>query len=329
MCPEHHRDVMWAGVSFDEGDETSDDEEVKDVGDPRCVLHDLDDDPRCFDLQDEIYKENAITATKRLLSWCERRWQEDVDEGLDQQLDQQNNGTIYSGSCGHALLLYKLALIQRKISPSDAETLDAFSTFGRSTQTLLQDALRHVRHASATLHVGRVDMEGQVTDTPRNELKLSFLESEAGVHAVRGAIHFELGDGDAARNCVERLVSLTSRVKNAPADLCDLLYGRAGFLHTLLFARQRCFNNDAERETHLPFSLFTEIADQIITAGLRGADNEPFDSKFKSGFVFNWKGKKSLGAAHGVCGILMSLMQCEVVFSEKALMARTIRVCAL
>jgi hypothetical protein len=76
----------------------------------RFFPHDLDDDWRSPDLG--RFGETASSSARRLLSACEALWRADAEEGRDLA-----NGSVYAGTCGAALLLYKLAMMTNDDPP--------------------------------------------------------------------------------------------------------------------------------------------------------------------------------------------------------------------
>ena len=68
-------------------------------------------------------------------------------------------------------------------------------------------------------------------------------------------------------HCVARLAALSDGVLRAPKEDCELLYGRCGYLHALLFARRRALHTH-RRDELLPVSLFASVAAQVVREGL-------------------------------------------------------------
>jgi hypothetical protein len=90
------------------------------------------------------------------------------------------------------------------------------------------------------------------------------------------------------------LVQCASRAQALPPSECELLYGRAGCLHGLLFALKANPALNFDQPIHA-------LVAQIVRAGrVPGADR----------FMWTWKGKEYLGAVHGVAGILYVLLSC-------------------
>ena len=118
----------------------------------------------------------------------------------------------------------------------------------------------------------------------------TFLCGIGGFYALRAVFH------PSDPSSVETLTRLgETQVLSLPREECELLYGRAGFLYCLLFVR---------RGLQLP-QLFSDLVvaliQQIVEEGMR--KNEPM--------IWSWHGKKYLGAAHGVAGVLYVLLCCS------------------
>ena len=274
----------------------------------RFFPHDLDDDWRSPDLG--RFGETASSSARRLLSACEALWRADAEEGRDLA-----NGSVYAGTCGAALLLYKLAMMTNDDPASDAgneSPKHERGVFFGKKRDLLVRALSFCRTASAALHAGRVGPTGRHEHEP-----LSFLEGEAGAHAVTAAVHFALGDVERAEACARRLAALRDRVMAAPKEDCELLYGRCGYLHALLFARRRGLDA-TRRDEILPVSLFASVAAQVVEEGLANdrAENENENASRAPRLAHAWRGKRYLGAAHGACGIVTTLLQCSEEFGD-------------
>ena len=280
----------------------------------RFFPHDLDDDWRSPDLC--RFGETASSSARRLLSACEALWRADAEEGRDLA-----NGSVYAGTCGAALLLYKLAMMTNDDPASDAgnespgvarDASHERGVFFGKKRDLLVRALSFCRTASAALHAGRVGPTGRHEHEP-----LSFLEGEAGAHAVTAAVHFALGDVERAEACARRLAALRDRVMAAPKEDCELLYGRCGYLHALLFARRRGLDA-TRRDEILPVSLFASVAAQVVEEGLANdrAENENENASRAPRLAHAWRGKRYLGAAHGACGIVTTLLQCSEEFGD-------------
>jgi hypothetical protein len=133
----------------------------------------------------------------------------------------------------------------------------------------------------------------------------TFLEGDSGVHAARAAVAAAAGrpaDAAAAAACV---AALAPRVARAPPGDCELLYGRAGFLHACLVARA------AAGAAVVPDAVLSSIASDIIAAGVAAADARGPTFASRWGLLYTWHGADYLGAAHGLAGIVQTLLHVE------------------
>jgi len=97
------------------------------------------------------------------------------------------------------------------------------------------------------------------------------------------------------RGNIEQVTGYADRVLRLDPSDCELLYGRAGCLHGLLFAKQR-FPEWKQLDTYI-----ANLAKEIIQAG---------SDSSRDYLMWKWHGKEYLGAIHGVAGILFILLLC-------------------
>lgn len=129
----------------------------------------------------------------------------------------------------------------------------------------------------------------------------TFLCGQAGIYSVGAVASHLKGDKNELRRYlalfheVSRDPNLFSgKIKNASSEL---LYGRAGFLWGALF-----INAHVGKET-VPLTTTVPVVDAIISDGLSGKLPR------SSPLMYSWHGTPYLGAAHGLAGILHTVMQ--------------------
>ena len=131
----------------------------------------------------------------------------------------------------------------------------------------------------------------------------TFLEGKAGVLAV-------LAHYTRQEQYYADLISLTPDVTTLDEGECELLYGRAGYLHALLFVQTALPQHLKDRHA----DAMKRIVKQIINTGLNNAKKWNAWAKQNAqpsmSLVFEWHNKMYFGAAHGICGILHTLLQC-------------------
>ena len=94
------------------------------------------------------------------------------------------------------------------------------------------------------------------------------------------------------------LTFISSEVKKLPEDDCEVLYGRAGSLQAILFLRKTFEDND------FGHNIAVTIIKEIIDNG-EGISKE---CGIAMPLFWKWHDKEYLGAAHGVTGILYTLL---------------------
>lgn len=135
--------------------------------------------------------------------------------------------------------------------------------------------------------------EAEAACDPR---RVTLLEGQAGCVALKAWAHNVLEQHALEEQCIRRLSQLADRATALPDGECEVLYGRCGFLGAVLLVRQRL------EDPRLLAAPAAELVRQVITTGQRQArDGWPL--------YYEWHEKCYLGAAHGIAGILHTLLQ--------------------
>ncbi|CAG9466523.1 unnamed protein product [Pedinophyceae sp. YPF-701] len=145
------------------------------------------------------------------------------------------------------------------------------------------------------------------------QLRASFLEGLPGVLAIRATCHSRSGHTDRAVAAVRELEQLYDAIDQqlAPGE-CEVLYGRSGYLWSLCAVEDMVGSGTVNRE------LVTRVASRVIATGLQNAGAAGSEGA-RFGLWYEWHGKAYLGAAHGLCGILSTLLFAHTVFGTEAL----------
>ena len=215
-------------------------------------------------------------------------------------------GSLYLGSLGtHVFLPWKMARLQRKLeqrSPAGSTTTTTTTTQHANSdphqlptaETLLTDALRHAERA-----VTKVSSSSSAR-------RVTLLESPwVGAKVLQIVLWHDLQDStkaplDEANRFATQLVQACC--EHLDADECEVLYGRAGALQAIIFLRRALGNRSLGRDA-------TEsLADEIMREGLHCAASHASDGL---PLLWMWHETKYLGAAHGVVGILHTLLCLE------------------
>lgn len=175
---------------------------------------------------------------------------------------------------------------------------------------------------------------------PRDASRVSFMETHVGCAAVLIVQHLTRPEGEkplldyhSYQRCVSILGSAVklalyrpvhaSNVPLMPYDGCEVLYGRAGLLYTLLFLRSNVtveIYSDAplagDIKALISFDTLRKVVDHVIERGAMGAEATRPPGVEQSAWaplMWSWHHKLYLGAAHGV-GESMSLVELDPCF---------------
>ncbi|KAF9261129.1 Lanthionine synthetase C-like protein [Marasmius fiardii PR-910] len=170
-----------------------------------------------------------------------------------------------------------------------------------------------------------------------NPAKVSFLETPIGL-AVLAILNLTAGSSSPFTEKLRDAVDSIAGQKSNSDDGSEVLYGRAGFLYGLLYLRKSVHrrsstgrNESAEEELIALEKLVSDhslsiVIRSVIHRGRVGA--ELYASETPSAretsvrvppLMWSWHGKRYLGAAHGVVGILHILLLCPIALIERYL----------
>ncbi len=202
----------------------------------------------------------------------------------------QHRHSLYLGSLGPcAYLRYRLA---KPLSWSNDER--------ERKRRLLNDASRAVEHV-LSCHPSQRNM------------RVTLLEGErVGALALYAAIHYSLESEEGkpstqkVSNAKREILEIgTVLVQQLPESKCEVLYGRAGYLHAIKLVRTETGDLRFGRR------LVDQIVKDIIKEGERNAGAESTSTSDVGNsppLLWAWRSKVYLGAIHGVVGILYTLL---------------------
>eukprot|EP00899_Mesostigma_viride_P015413 jgi/Mesvir1/23873/Mv10668-RA.1 len=240
------------------------------------------------------------------------------------------DASLYTGAAGLALCFHLLAngqeAMERVTSVHDPSSFDHFRDLSR-------------RYSEDALASSRDLCRRHLQKKPDHVVTL--FTGAAGACAVQAVIGCHGPSPSMAR--IDPAISDTLNTMHAicvdpalPSD--ELLYGRAGYLHALLFTARHV----AVGETAVAAAPAAQAGEGgVVDAAASGAgeaDPPPFDqeslqrvlraivlSGLKGGnpascpLMYSWHGKEYLGAAHGLMGILFTLLHFPSAFGDRVL----------
>uniref|UniRef100_A0A8D9FCI1 LanC-like protein 2 n=2 Tax=Cacopsylla melanoneura TaxID=428564 RepID=A0A8D9FCI1_9HEMI len=142
----------------------------------------------------------------------------------------------------------------------------------------------------------------------RRKRRFSFLNGDAGPLAISALIYEALNKEEQAKNSITELKALAHHVIDLNSDTVDeILYGRAGYLYSLLFV------NKNVKCTHVDGALIRQVVESILKSG------QALSAKKQSSIPleYEWHEKNYYGAAHGVAGILFTLLKANAHLTDR------------
>jgi len=133
--------------------------------------------------------------------------------------------------------------------------------------------------------------------------RVTLLEGAPGSLALQAWAHRQRNEARETAACVERLEAFAPRAAGLEPGECEVLYGRCGFLGAVLFVRQKL------GAANLLAEPAARIVRQVLAAGRAQACGAwPL--------YYEWHGKCYFGGAHGIAGILLTLLQMPVELAQ-------------
>ncbi|BDA45484.1 LanC-like protein 2 [Coccomyxa sp. Obi] len=245
----------------------------------RCFVHDMGDDV-LPDIGSLMSKQSSALQQSLAV----------LQQGLRQGTGF-SGPTVYVGLAGIALNYFRLYECCRRVKSTQAESGWAGTDPSEQAQLYLKSAFTVINAAGTSQ-------------------RLTFHEGQPGIYAVKAAILHAQGEGAQALAQAQKLQELGPAVLQMPPGECELLYGRSGYLYALLFTRKYLGASSISAE------LVKTIVQQIVTEGSREAARVNYNNM---PLLWQWHGKYYLGAAHGVTGILHTLLLACDVFDPREL----------
>lgn len=230
---------------------------------------------------------------------------------------QSPRDDLYAGSMGaRAYLRWRLADFLLSTS-SKKQRGDGGDDDASLADLLLRDALRAAEDASERHRPTTSDHSTANSNDNSQPAKIlrrtalltgQYVGSTAMYAALlHGSRHKQEKDNDSssnnrklARDVAEGLVrDVRVSAKALPPWECDVLYGRAGAIQVVLFLRE------ALDDPSLGSDAALDLASEILDEGRRYATDRP---NLRMPLLWQWHRAKYLGAAHGVVGILQTLL---------------------
>ncbi|KAJ3326602.1 Glutathione S-transferase lancl1 [Blyttiomyces sp. JEL0837] len=217
-------------------------------------------------------------------------------------IDRETPYDVYHGDSGFALLFLRIHERDPALVIDGAPCLSIAVTYVESALTKVAAENAHLLHSGHHSH------------------RCGFIGSAAGAYAVAAAVYHHAGVAETRDEAINLLVQM-KKIAFEPSAASELLYGRAGYLYALLFARYHC---GASAAALIPDSLISDLHECIVFEGKEGSKRTftKRSERDKQGLgesripganattplMWSWHMERYVGAAHGTTGILTILM---------------------
>jgi hypothetical protein len=199
-------------------------------------------------------------------------------------------GSLYVGSLGPLVYLkWRMALLMENSSKK---------------QEILLQALAIAKQQLDMYEPREGQNPFRNTSSHRSQ-RVSLLEgSYVGCKALCAVLQFELKMTELSHKTAQDLIAtLRQACLQLPKGECEVLYGRAGALQTILFLRKGLGNPDLGSREAVSLAKSILVQGQEEAASFRRGSNKKSFS-----LLWTWHQKPYLGAAHGVVGILQMIL---------------------
>ncbi|SBS84245.1 G-protein coupled receptor, putative [Plasmodium ovale] len=146
----------------------------------------------------------------------------------------------------------------------------------------------------------------------KNKNGISFLEGITGIYSISSIVHYYLGNSKSMNSSLESLIKHLKENKEELRSVnseCELLYGKCGYLYSLLFCRniwlKSKYKNAILKNVYI---IMCSIFDYGLVNGSTMWDITSLT------LYFEWHRHIYLGAAHGYAGIFLILFKLIIFF---------------
>lgn len=207
------------------------------------------------------------------------------EEGVHKQIRQQivnlvgvlernyrpdNDFTVYTGTAGVALMYFQLYM--KMVDDSDRDS------YLHKAKEMIEVSLKHLRRDDVT-----------------------FLCGSGGVLAVGAVVYRHCEMDKKSDECIKLLLDLHKKVIGRSSLPDELLYGRVGYVYCLLFISHHIHHAIDHQFVQ---KLMAEVVGEVLERG----EGYARQKSHAWPLLYSWYDTIYLGAAHGLMGILHTIM---------------------
>ncbi|XP_028663922.1 glutathione S-transferase LANCL1 [Erpetoichthys calabaricus] len=142
---------------------------------------------------------------------------------------------------------------------------------------------------------------------------ITFLCGDTGPLAIAAVIFHKMQKQRESEECLNQLLQLHESVVKLDSRVPDeMLYGRMGYLYSLVFV------NEQLQQERIPRQYIQQVCKTVLASGANLSMKSQFQEK--SPLMYEWYQEYYVGAAHGLAGIYYFLMQPDFGVSQDQLL---------
>ena len=206
------------------------------------------------------FREQLLACIAKKLAYLEQNYDAFKDEDRD----------IYVGSGGLAMLYLHLA--------------NTYAQTDVLRNKYLEKSLALVQHSLKELKLK----------------KIAFVHGPAGLYSVGAVVQKRLKRVAESQEYVHLLVALFENLVKKKQHPSEILYGHAGYLHSLLFVNR-----------FIPYAINEAVIRNVVSLILETGKAGKV-TIMDSPLVYSWHSKHYIGGAHGMAGIAVQLLQTDL-----------------
>lgn len=209
---------------------------------------------------------------------------------------KNDNYTLYTGSAGVAYACWRLYRVHKQ----PHWLTHAFD--------YLECALQQWQRRAPTL---------------ADDKRASFLCGPAGVHALAAVLYAARNDARRSEHAIQDLLD----AKPTRSTPCEMLYGRAGYLHALLWVHSEVKGSSSKVQKRVQEAAVQVVRD-TVQIGKAYSQSHSYH-ELGAPLMYEWHKSPYIGAAHGLAGVIYQLLNARDVLPgvKRDVSPRTLRAC--
>lgn len=270
---------------------------------------------------------SSITNSNQIMNYIFSRLQSMITNFPTDNATSKYSGSVYVGIGGFCVLFLRIIQIIEEYKSNSNKNYENFisnlclmcnndencTSIVSNDNEVKEQLLKYVFYYNA--HA--------MKSFDRSSIRYSFLEGIPSAYAIRIVFYFYQKNQQKMDKYLDKLRSLATNVLKLDSN--ELLYGKCGYLSAFLYIHQ--FTKDDEL---LLCNEVKSVAQSVINDGKQYAEILAQQTKHAPPLMWTWHDTQYYGGAHGVAGILLTLMYIPSILQSsenKALIIQMLDFC--